>query len=143
MNVTQLSVFLENKPGHLARILEILSEQGINIVTLMIADTSDFGVIRMLTSDSDKAAQVLRDHQFTCSVTDVLALEVDDKPGALYEVLNTVLEAGLNIEYMYTFNEKRRDKMVMIFRFDPIEPAGRVLEATGYCVVHRSDILGD
>ncbi len=143
MHVTQLSVFLENKPGHLARILEILSEQGINIVTLMIADTSDFGVIRMLTSDSDKAAQVLRDYQFTCSLTDVLALEVDDSPGALYKVLNTVLDAGLNIEYMYTFNEKRRDKVVMIFRFDQIEPAGRVLEATGYSVVHRSDIFGD
>jgi hypothetical protein len=143
MTVTQLSVFLENKPGHLEQSLAILADRGINIISLTIADTSDFGVLRALTSDSVQAAETLRAHQFTCSVTEVLAMEVEDRPGALVEVLRTVSDAGLNIEYMYTWNERRSDKAMMIFRFDRIAQARQVLEAKGYCVLQRNDILGE
>lgn len=142
MNVTQLSVFMENKPGHLQNVLKTLSDQSINIITLTIAETSDFGVLRMIVNDPEKAKKVLHDARITCSTTEVLAVELDDKPGSLFKAIDTFSKNNLNIEYMYAFTEKRGDRAVMIFRFDDIEAAKKAMTQEGYQIVKNIDIIG-
>ncbi len=143
MNVTQLSVFIENKPGHLQNILKILAEVDVNIVTLTIAETSDFGILRLIVSDADRGAKALKDNRITCSTTDVLAIELDDSPGSLHHAIETFTSHNLNIEYMYAFTEKREDKAVMIFRFDDIEAAKKALAEEGFNIVKKIDIVGE
>jgi len=143
MNVTQVSVFIENKPGHLQTVLKILGDQNINIVTLTIAETSDFGILRLIVSDPQKAQDVLRKENITCSITDVLAIEIGDEPGSLYNAIETFSKNNLNIEYMYAFTEKRGNKAVMIFRFDDVEAAKDILKNEGYNIVNKIDIIGD
>lgn len=143
MNVTQLSVFMENKPGHLQNVLKILADADINIATLTIAETADFGILRMIVNDAEKAKKVLHDSQITSSTTDVLAVELEDKPGSLFKAINAFAKNKLNIEYMYAFTEKRGDKAVMIFRFDDIEAAKKALAQEGYQIVKKIEIIGD
>lgn len=143
MNVTQVSVFVENKPGHLQNVLKILGEENINIITLTIAETSDFGILRLIVNDPDKAVGALKKQSITCSTTDVLALEIDDTPGSLYKAIETFAKMNLNIEYMYAFTEKRQDKAVMIFRFDDIEAAKKALNEEGYNIVSKINIIGE
>jgi hypothetical protein len=134
---------MENKPGHLQTVLKILADANINIATLTIAETADFGILRMIVNDSDKAKKVLHDSRITCSTTDVLAVELDDKPGSLFKAIDAFAKNKLNIEYMYAFTEKRGDKAVMIFRFDDIEAAKKALTQEGYQIVKKIDIIGD
>ncbi len=143
MNVTQVSVFIENKPGHLQNVLKILSDEKINIITLTIAETSDFGILRMIVNDSEKAIAALRGAHITASSTDVLAIEIDDTPGSLFRAVDTFSKKKLNIEYMYAFTEKRGDKAVMIFRFDDIEAAKKALQEEGYSIVKKIDLIGE
>lgn len=143
MNVTQLSAFVSNKPGHLQKVLKALADENINIITLIIAETSDFGILRMIVSDSEKGHKALREHNITCSVNDVLALEIDDTPGALYKALDVFAQKNLNIEYMYAFTEKRNGKAVMIFRFEDIEAAKNALADSGYNIIRKIDLIGD
>lgn len=143
MNVIQLSVFVENKPGHLQEILKILSEKNINIKTLTIAETSDFGILRMIVNEPETAASLLRENNITCSTTDVLALQIDDTPGSLLKAIDTFSRRKLNIEYMYAFTERRDEKAIMIFRFDDIEAAKKALIEEGYNIVKNIDIIGD
>ncbi len=142
MNVKQLSIFLENKPGHLENALKVLSDKKINIMTLTIAEASDFGIARMIVNKPDEAAAALREQHFTSSITDVLAIELEDVPGALLKALHIFSKHSLNIEYMYAFTEKRGDRAVMIFRFDDIESAKKSLIAEGYNIVKNIDIIG-
>jgi hypothetical protein len=134
---------MENKPGHLQTVLKILADANINIATLTIAETSDFGILRMIVNDADKAKKVLHDSRITCSTTEVLAVELDDKPGSLFRAIDAFAKNKLNIEYMYAFTEKRSDKAVMIFRFDDIEAAKKALTQEGYQIVKKIDIIGD
>jgi len=143
MNVNQLSVFIENKPGSLQGVLKTLGENSINIITLTIAETSDFGILRMIVNRPEEALKVLRSNHFTCSITDVLAIEIDDEPGSLYRAVETFAKNHLNIEYMYAFTEKRDDRAVMIFRFDDIETAKKALTEEGYSIVKKIDIIGE
>lgn len=143
MNVTQVSVFIENKPGHLQNVLKILAEKNINIITLTIAESSDFGILRMIVNNPDTAVESLRGGHFTCSTTDVLAIEIGDQAGSLYKAIDTFARRNLNIEYMYAFTEKRNDQAVMIFRFDDIEAAKKALTEEGYSIVKKIDIIGE
>ncbi len=143
MSVTQLSVFIENKPGHLEQILETLGKGNVNLIALTVAETSDFGVLRLMVADPAKAAGLLRARQITCSTTDVLAVELEDRPGALWEALKAFSSRNLNVEYMYTFTEKRRDKAVMIFRFDDMAAAQKAVQQAGYRVLEQADIGRD
>ena len=142
MNVTQLSVFIENKPGHLQNVLKILAEKNINIVTLTIAEPSDFGVLRMIVNNPDEGIRALRESHVACSATDVLAIEIDDSPGSLFKAIDTFARRELNIEYMYAFTEKREGKAVMIFRFENTETAKKALKEEGYSIVSKIDIIG-
>lgn len=143
MNVTQVSLFLENKPGHLQSALKVLADEKINILTLTIAEVSDFGIVRMIVNNPDRAVHALKENRFTCSTTDVLAIELTDEAGSLLAALDTFSKRQLNIEYMYAFTEKRGDKAVMIFRFDDIEAAKKALQEEGYNIVKKIDIVGD
>jgi len=143
MNVTQLSAFVANKPGHLQRVLKVLADENINIITLTIAETSDFGILRMIVNDPEKGYRVLKENNITCSTTDVLAIEIDDRPGSLYKALDAFAKMNLNIEYMYAFTEKREGKAVMIFRSEDIEAAKKALIDSGYNIVRKIDIIGE
>ena len=129
--------------GHLQSALKVLAERNINIKTLTIAEVSDFGIVRMIVNDTDNAVRALKESHYTCSVTEVLALQIDDSPGSLLRALETFSKNGLNIEYMYAFTEKRDDNAVMIFRFDDIEEAKKVLIAEGFNLVKKIDIIGE
>lgn len=143
MNVTQLSVFMENKPGHLQNVLRILADVKVNIATLTIAESSDFGVLRLIVNDPQKGYKILKENNITCSLTDVLAIEIDDTPGSLLKAIDTFTEKNLNIEYMYAFTQKRGDRAVMIFRFDDIEAAKTALQDEGYSIVKKIEITGE
>lgn len=135
MKLVQLSVFLENKPGQLSVPCKALAEAGINIYTLSLADTSQFGILRLIVRDWERARKVLNDAGCVCKVTEVVALEVTDQPGGLHEILHICDTQGINIEYMYAFTFRRGDKAVLIFCFENPDAAIAALQAEGYNVV--------
>jgi len=105
MKVKQLSVFLENKAGRLANVTKVLGAADINILALSLADTSDFGILRLIVNDVEKAKDVLKANHFVCMITEVTAVEVDDRPGGLARILDVLVGKGVNVEYMYAFSE--------------------------------------
>ena len=131
MSVKQISVFLENKKGRLADVTRILAGQGINLRALSLADTADFGVLRVIVDDPDACLAVLKSNSFVAQVTEVVAIEVEDKPGGLGRVLEILDVAGLNVEYMYAYVEKSKDNAVVICKIDERERAIRVLAQKG------------
>jgi hypothetical protein len=128
MQAEQISVFLENKAGRLAEVTGILSEANVNIRALALADTSDFGVLRLIVDDNKKAVEALKNRGFTVGRTDVVAVEVEDRPGGLHRLLDMLNKAKINVEYMYAFVQHTGKNAVMIFRFDNIDEAVKVLE---------------
>ena len=128
MTVKQISIFLENKSGRLAEVTQVLAENKINIRALALADTADFGILRIIVSDAAKTADVLRSSGYTLSETDVVAVEVPDEPGGLASVLAPLKEAGIDVEYMYAFVQKSGENAIMIFRF---ENPGKAVEVLG------------
>jgi len=135
MRVEQISIFLENKAGRLAEVTRILGEAGINIRALSLADTSDFGILRLIVNDHLKAKEVLKEHGFTVGRTEVVAVEVEDRPGGLNRILQVLYEAGINVEYMYAFVQQSGENAVLIFRFDDIAKAVEVLQNNGVTVI--------
>ena len=140
MKVEQISVFLENKSGRLADVAGVLAEAGINIRALSLADTTDFGILRLIVNDNVKAKEVLKDHGFTVGRTEVIAVEVADRPGGLAHILNTMKDASINVEYMYAFVQKNGGNAVIIFRFDVLEKAIDVLQAAGVRILSGEEI---
>jgi len=136
MKVEQISIFLENKAGRLAEVTGILGEANINIRALSLADTTDFGILRLIVNDHEKAKQVLKEHGFTVGRTEVVAVEVEDRPGGLNRILRILFEAGINVEYMYAFVQQSGQNAVLIFRFDDIDNAVNVLTRDGVTVIN-------
>ncbi|HYA02557.1 MAG TPA: ACT domain-containing protein [Syntrophobacteria bacterium] len=135
MKVEQISIFLENKAGRLAEVTRVLGEGGINIRALSLADTSDFGILRLIVNDHGKAKQVLKEHGFTVGRTEVVAVEVEDKPGGLNRILQILSTAGINVEYMYAFVQQSGENAVLIFRFDDTDMAIKALQQKGVTVI--------
>lgn len=135
MKLHQLSLFLENRPGHLVAPCQALAAAGINILTLSVADTQRFGILRIVVRDWEKAKAVLTDAGHVVNVTEVVAVEVADRPGGLVEILETIGAAGVNVEYMYAFTFKRGDKGALLFRFDEADKAIAALQAKGIGVL--------
>jgi len=127
MKVEQISIFIENKSGRLAEVSGVLGDAGVNIRALSLADTSDFGILRLIVNDTDKAFKVLREQNFTVSKTEVIGVEVPDSPGGLSALLQTLDKNNINVEYMYAFVERSGDNAVIIFRFDDVDAAIDVL----------------
>ncbi|MFZ5626634.1 MAG: ACT domain-containing protein [Bacillota bacterium] len=140
MKIKQISLFLENKAGRLVRVTEILAQHQINIRALSLADTSDFGILRLIVNDPETAYQVLKAAGFAVSITEVLAVEIDDTPGGLNAALTALQEAGLNIEYVYAFVEKATDKAVVVFRVEEPERAIDALTAAGINTLRGEEV---
>jgi hypothetical protein len=140
MKVEQISVFLENKSGRLAEVMRVLGSAGINIRALSIADTSDFGILRIIVNDKEKALKALKEKDFTVSKTEVVAVEVSDQPGGLAHILDLLDKQGVNVEYMYAFIERSSDNAVIIFRFDGNDKAIEVLTAGGIVILDGSKV---
>ena len=135
MKVEQISIFIENKSGRLAEVTRVLGEAGINIRTLSLADTSDFGILRLIVDQTDKAKAVLKDNAFTVNKTEVVAVQVPDKPMGLFSILQVLDSGKINVEYMYAFVERSGEDAVIIFRFDDIEGAIKTLTDNGVTVL--------
>jgi hypothetical protein len=131
MSVKQISVFLENKKGRLADVTRILAAESVNIRALSLADTADFGVLRIIVNDPERCLAVLKKASFVAQVTEVVAIEVEDTPGGLSRILEKLDAAGVNVEYMYAYVEKSRDNAVVICRIDDRERAATVLRGAG------------
>ena len=127
MKVEQISVFLENKLGALAEVTRILGEAGVNIRALSLADTKDFGILRLIVNDNQKAQEVLGSKGFTVRRTEVVAVEVPDRPGGLAEILKVLSESNISVEYLYAFVQQTGENAIIIFRFDETDRAIAVL----------------
>jgi hypothetical protein len=141
MKVRQLSIFLENRSGRLAEVTDILGESCVNIRALSLADTSDFGILRVIVEDTDKALRILEEKGFTVTVTEVLAVEVEDKPGGLARVLKLLDEKEVNVEYMYAFMEKLTDHALLIFRIEDIEGAIEICRKHGIKILSEKEVI--
>ncbi|RDV84325.1 ACT domain-containing protein [Ammonifex thiophilus] len=140
MSVKQISVFLENKSGRLAAVARLLASRGINIRALSIADTSDFGILRLIVDRPEEAYRALKEEGFTVSLTDVLAVAVPDRPGGLAPALEALSEANLNIEYLYAFVARHADQALVLLKVDDRERAVKVLEEAGFKVPSPEEI---
>lgn len=135
MKIHQLSLFLENKAGQMTGPCALLAEAGINILTLTLADTQQFGILRLIVKDWQKAKEVLEKAGHVVNVTEVVAIEVDNRPGGMKEILDVIDKHGINIEYVYAFTFKRGTKAILIFRFENPDYAVQCLQADGVNVV--------
>lgn len=127
MKIKQVSIFLENRVGRIMEITEILGQNNINIRALSLADTSDFGILRMIVDNVEKAVTVLKGKGFIVKESYVVVVEVPDKPGGLASVLKVFSKKGINVEYMYAFFKKPQDKALLIFRFEDPDEAISIL----------------
>ncbi len=128
MKIRQVSVFIENQSGRMADVIEFLAKNNINIRALSLADTSDFGILRLIVNKPDEAFKLLKEADFTAGITDVIAVSVPDKPGGLSEVLCTLKNYNISVEYMYAYVEHGTDLAVMIFRFEDIDKTLEVMQ---------------
>ena len=142
MTIQQLSVFLENEPGRIQKPCRLLAAEGINIRTLSMADTKQFGILRLIVSDWERAAQLLKAAGYVVNVTEMVAIEVPDRPGGLSELMGTFENSGINVEYMYAFPFGRGETAVLLFRFDKPDAAVEVLRGAGVNVVSSVDLGG-
>jgi hypothetical protein len=140
MKIHQLSVFVENRPGHLRAPCQALADEGISLATLSLADTQQYGILRLIVRDWQRAKDVLEAAGFVVNVTDVLAVEVPNRPGGLADVLRVIEQARINIEYMYAFAEKRDNRAVLIIRFENADDAIRALEHSEVNVISSVDL---
>ena len=132
MAVKQISVFLENQPGKLAELAGVLSTQKINLRAISVAEASDFGIVRIIVDDVFNAVTVLKSENYVCSITDVLAVEVQDEAGMLANMIGVLGAEGINIEYMYTILGKKTNVAYMIIRTNADAQAAKILEAKGF-----------
>ncbi|MBN2702824.1 MAG: ACT domain-containing protein [Pontiellaceae bacterium] len=140
MKLKQLSVFLENKPGRLRELCALLAENGINIITLSLADTEQFGILRLIIKEYERAKSLLEQKGFVAKLTEVIAVEVKDEPGGLSRILQIEQEAGVSVEYMYAFTIKSGENAVLLFRFDDMDKALDALQASGLGVLHSFEL---
>ena len=142
MTVKQISAFLENRPGTLAELTKILQSSDIDLRAMSVAETEDFGIVRLIVDDPFKTIQILKEEGYVCSMTPVLAIVFEDKPGALVNVLNLLGDNGINLEYSYAFLAKKANSACMIFRVADNEAAIKVLTANGIRPLCQDDMEG-
>ena len=139
MKIKQVSLFLENSPGALNRPVRLLAQAGINIQTLSIADSSQFGILRLIIEEWERAMKLLEKNGYVVKITDMVAVQVADEPGGLAKILDVVDKAGLNVEFMYAFTEKRANQAVLVFRFNDPDQAALALQRRGINVLAPAD----
>ncbi|MFH0738472.1 MAG: ACT domain-containing protein [Candidatus Omnitrophota bacterium] len=141
MKLTQISIFLENKKGRLFEVCSLLGKNKVNIRALSVAESEEFGVLRLVVDRPQEAIRILKKNGFVASLTDIVAVEVEDKPGGLAGILRVFDKASINVEYMYGFVEKFSDKAILVFRFDDPDKAIKVLTKNKIKIVGKKDIV--
>ena len=142
MKIKQISVFLENKVGHLLAVTDELKKAHLNIRAISLADSENFGIVRMVVEDPDRAYSVLHEAGHTVKETEVIAVEVEDRPGGLADLLRTFENCGINIEYMYAVIEKKGDKAVIILRVEELDAALAKLSKSEINLLSAEEVLG-
>lgn len=140
MIIKQLSVFLENKPGRLCAATDVLAKNHIDISALSLADTSEFGILRLLVDQPEKAQQVLTESGVIVRITGVIAVAMNDAPGGALEVLHCLSKAAINVEYIYACVGRVSGKALMVIRVDDEEAAENILHAHGYNDINPADV---
>lgn len=140
MNIKQLSVFVENKTGRMAEITGVIADAGVDIRALSVADTSDFGILRLIVDNPDKAVAALQEAGLTVSLTDVIAVGIPDKPGAFSRAVRVLSDAGMNIEYMYAFVSRKENQAFVILRVENPLRGAETLKAHGIDVLSSEDV---
>lgn len=140
MKVKQISIFLENKSGRLAEVTKVLGDNQINIRALSIADTNDFGILRLIVNSPEKAWKILKDHGFTVRETETIAVRIPDNPGGLAGILNIFENNLINIEYMYAFVGKSGTDAVVVFSVENIDRAIELLQKAGISLISGKEI---
>lgn len=142
MYVKQISVFIENTPGRLAHFTQLLGEHNIDLVSLSVADTTHFGILRGIVADYEKAVELISQNGYTVKLTDVLAVSVPDKPGGLADVLRLLAEHEIVVEYLYSFVRNAGDHALIIFRVDKLDEAQQVLTQAGVKLLSQDEVRG-
>jgi hypothetical protein len=140
MTVKQLSVFIENRKGRLGEVLSVLKEHGVSILSMSLADTTEYGLLRLIVNDPDKACEVLRAQHFIVKQNDVLAAVIDDRPGGLTAVLDILANVNVSVEYMYAFVGSKDGHAVVVIRPDNAEAAIAALEANHVSTLDPKDV---
>jgi len=140
MKIKQISIFLENRKGRLYDVCSLLGKNDINIRALNVAETESFGVLRIVVNKAEAAVKVLADAGIVAKITDVIAVEVEDRPGGLADILKVLADENVNIEYMYGFVEKSSDKALMVLRFDDVDKAVKILKKHDIKVVTEQGV---
>ncbi|AFV11473.1 amino acid-binding protein [Thermacetogenium phaeum DSM 12270] len=140
MPVKQITVFLENKCGRLASVTRVIGDQGINIRAFSVADTTDFGILRLIVNEPDRAYEALRKANFTVRMTEVIAVQIPDRPGGLADVLDLMQEAGINIEYMYAFVAQVSGDALAVFRVENTRVAEQLMLGKGIKVLSGEEV---
>ena len=138
MIIKQVSVFIENRPGRLSEIVDILAKNGVNMRALSIADTMDFGILRIIVDEPDKVMLMLRENRITATAADVLAVRLEDKPGALSELLGALAKEDISVEYIYAFVARQDDGAAyVVIRVEDNEKAQAVVEKLGFSGIEK------
>ncbi len=140
MFIKQISVFMENRPGRLAEITKVLSDNGIDMRAINIADTTDYGILRMIVNDEVKAEKVLRENNMTASVTDVIAISIPDTVGAFSTVINLLKDKDISIEYIYSFIGEKSNKAVIVIKTNKLDESLEVLKNNGVVVLTKEEV---
>lgn len=140
MGVRQISVFLENKAGRLSDVTKVLGENNVDISALSIADTTHFGILRLIVNNPDLAEKVLKESGYTVSVSDVIAIAIDDNPGALAKALEVLTDNDVTIEYIYAFTGKTENKALVVLKVEDIPQATRLLQSRNIQVLKESEV---
>lgn len=141
MKIKQLSVFLENKPGQLNIPCKALAKAGLNILTLSLADTHQFGILRLILEEPEKGKEALEAVGCVVNVTEVVAVTVPDRPGGLASILDIIEQAGINLEYMYAFTARKKAQAILVFRFEDPQTAIDVLQKNGISIIDRVELF--
>jgi len=141
MKIRQISVFLENRPGRLAVLCRTLADAGVNLSTLMLSETGEFGLLRIITPDTDQALQALARAGYAAAISEVVAIQVPDRPGGLASVLAALEPQKLSVEYMYAFARRAGEDAIMIFRFGDLDRAITALKGAGFGVCASVDLF--
>jgi len=141
MFIRQISVFIENRKGRLAEFCRLLGENGIDMIAITIADTTSFGILRAIVDDTDRAVKVLRDANYAVTVTEVLAVAIDDRPGGLAVALEKLRDAGISVEYLYSFVRHIGSQCVILFRVDDPALAVKVFNDGGVRLLSFEEVV--
>ncbi len=140
MSIKQISVFMENRHGRLAEITRVLAKNNIDMRAINIADTTDFGILRMIVSEPDRAEKVLRDNNMTASITDVIAISIDDKIGSFSDVMSILEQGNISVEYIYSFIGEKSAKAGIVIRTNNGEKALELFEKNGVNILSPADL---